>query len=269
MIEIRNVLSSEINLLQNFPPEDWNLDLSKFISFHFGFDYFYPIAAELENKIAGFGNGILNANTGWVGNIIVLPEYRRQGIGFELTVRLVDYFKTKGCSSQLLVASEMGKNIYSRIGFRTAANYNVYKTDEAAVFYPDSSGIRPAERKDYLYIKKLDSEITGEKRSGFIERFFSTAFIYETNKFIEGFYLPDLGAGFIAAENPDAGLELLKFKLSRNSLNIVVPAGNKTANKFLKDSGFQLLRVMPRMVLGENVPWKPELIFSRGAGYCG
>jgi ribosomal protein S18 acetylase RimI-like enzyme len=269
MIEIRNLLSSEINLLQNFPPEDWNLDLPKFISFHFGYDYFYPIAAELENKIAGFGNGILNGNSGWIGNIIVLPEYRRQGIGFQLTLWLVDYFKTKGCSSQLLVASEMGKNIYIRIGFRTAANYNVYKAGEAAVIYPDSPGIRPAEMKDYLQIKKLDSVITGEKRSGFIERFFSTGFIYETNKFIEGFYLPDLGAGFIAAENPEAGLELLKFKLSRNNLNIVVPAENKAANRFLKDSGFQLLRVMPRMVLGENVSWKPELIFSRGAGYCG
>jgi len=269
MINIRTLLAYEINQLQNFPPEDWRMDLPKFISFHFGFSYFYPIAALIGDKIAGYGNGILNGKTGWIGNIIVLPDYRRQGIGYQLTIHLVEFFKSKGCTSQLLIASEMGKNIYTRIGFKTVSNYQVYTKDYSSIQYKQSLRIRPLEQKDISAVKILDLKATAEKRTDFFARYFSTALVYEGEKVIEGFYLPDLGGGFISAKNPEAGLELLKLRLSRNITNAVVPSENKAAVNFLVSEDFRLIHSMPRMVLGEDVIWKPELIYNRGAGYCG
>jgi ribosomal protein S18 acetylase RimI-like enzyme len=269
MIKIRNILAYEINKLQNFPPEDWRMDLPKFISFHLGSSYFYPIVAEIENEIVGFGNGILNGKTGWIGNIIVLPEYRGQGIGHLLTTHLVEYFTSKGCTSQLLIASEMGKNIYSRIGFRTVSTYEVYQKNEELFELKQSTAIRPIKQKDIPAVKKLDLRATAEKRSRFIERFFKTAYVYESEEEISGFYLPNLGGGFIAAENPEAGLELIKFRLRKTPTNAVVPSENEIAINFLENEGFQKIRNMPKMVLGKNLPWNPELIYNRGAGYCG
>ncbi|HVO75537.1 MAG TPA: GNAT family N-acetyltransferase, partial [Ignavibacteriaceae bacterium] len=168
MLTVRKLIASEISFLQNFPPEDWKLDLPKFISFHFRFKYFYPIVAEIDKKIVGFGNGLTNGKTGWIGNILVKPEYRRQGIGHMITAHLVEYFKTKGCRSQLLIASEMGKNIYSRLGFRIVGNYNVYKSSEALAGYQYNERIRAVGKADFSQIKIIDKKITGEERSGFI-----------------------------------------------------------------------------------------------------
>ena len=129
MFKIRKLLQSEINLLKDLPPKEWNMDLPSIATSHFNHPYFYPVVAVLNDQIVGFGNGILNKKVGWLGNIIVTPGNRRQGIGHQLTTHLVDYFKSKGCITQLLIASEMGKNIYSKIGFKITSTYNFYKSE--------------------------------------------------------------------------------------------------------------------------------------------
>ena len=132
MLKIKQILESEIPQLQNFPPEDWNLDLPRLFSFHFGYPYFYPIVAEVENKIIGCGIAILHGNVSWLGTIIVLPEYRRQGIGKEITSHLIQHCKDRGCITQLLTASEMGEPVYRKLGFTTSATYIFYKRESIA-----------------------------------------------------------------------------------------------------------------------------------------
>ena len=177
VLKIRQLRQSEISLLEDFPPADWNMDLPGFVSFHFGYPYFYPIVAETENKIVGFGNGILNDKVGWVGNIIVLSEYRKKGIGYELTNHLVEYFKHKGCTKQLLIASEMGKNIYAKIGFKESSTYQFFKVGIAFPNYQKAVEIREVNENDFILLKKLDKEASGEERFHLIERFFSTVLI--------------------------------------------------------------------------------------------
>ena len=269
MLKIRQLLKSEINLLQNFPPEGWNLDLPGFVCYHFGYSYFYPVAAEVENRIVGFGNGILNDKTGWLGNIIVLSEFRRKGIGYEITKHLVEYFNKKGCATQLLIASEMGENIYSKIGFKVSSEYHFFRKESESPVYMKDINIRKIREEDYSFVKKFDEGITGEKRYDLIKRFFSTGWVYRKEKFIEGVYLPELGSGLIFAKNNVAGLELLKFKLSSVKTKTVIPSGNKSAINFLINEGYQIDSTAPRMVLGKDVSWKPEYIFNRASGYCG
>jgi GNAT superfamily N-acetyltransferase len=271
MIKIRQLLKSEINLLKNFPPEDWNIDLPGFISFHFGYKYFYPIVAEENNKIVGFGNGILNSAVGWLGNILVPPEYRRRGIGYQITKHLVNYFNNKGCTGQLLIASEMGKNIYKKIGFEISSAYHFFNAESNPQAYERNINIKKIKEDDFLLFKKLDAEATGEKRYEFIKRFLPAGWVYkkERSKNIEGVYLPDLGSGLIFAKNPEAGLELLKFKLSLGKTRTVIPSENKIALNFLITKGCQPYSTAPRMVLGKEVSWQPKYIFNRAAGYCG
>jgi len=271
VLKIRQLQKSEINLLSGFPPEEWKLDLSGFVSFHFGYSYFYPIVAEVDNKLAGFAQGILNGKTGWLGNIIVLPEYRRQGIGYELTIHLVEYFKGKGCKTQLLIASEMGKNIYKKLGFNESSSYYFLRDGSNFQFYKRNNKIRKIVRSDFSLIKKLDEEITSEERYDFIKRFFNTGCVYkeEGSNEIEGFFLPNLGGGLINAKSSEAGLELLKFKLSLQKTKAVIPSENKIALDFLEKEGYNIYLKVPRMVLGNELNWKPECIFNRATGYCG
>ncbi len=261
---------SEASKLRNFPPEDWSLDLPAFVALHFGQSYFYPIIAEDREQVVGYANGILHGSVGWLGNIIVAPEFRRQGIGHELTVHLAEYLKSRGCTSQLLIATEMGKNIYCRIGFHPVAEYSFYKGNPA---HPSrhSHAIREIGVDDIPAVASLDREMTGEDRFQLINRFLSQAWVYapDPSAGIRGAYLPEFGAGLIIARDAEAGLELLKFRLGRGETAATVPSANTAAREFLEREGFELTRTAPRMVLGNDVPWKPELLYNRATGYCG
>jgi ribosomal protein S18 acetylase RimI-like enzyme len=271
MLEVRQLSQSEIELLADLPPKEWDMNLPNIVSFHYGCPYFYPIVACMDGEIVGFGNGILNNKVGWIGNIIVTPEWRRQGIGFQLTNHLVEFFIKNGCNTQLLIASELGKNIYSKIGFKTAATYHLYKMGAGCYNYQKFAGIRKTKKEDYSLLRRLDAEITGEERSQLIERFFSTGWVYycEESNEIEGVYLPDLGSGLILAINSKAGIELMKYRFSQGKTTVTLPSNNIEAIKFLEQEDFHLQKTLPRMVLGNEVNWKPNLIFNRGTGYLG
>ncbi len=117
MFVIRELKSTETTLLKDFAPPDWNTDLSVLFSFHFGQPYFYPVVCELDGKVVGCANGLCHGNAGWLGNIIVLPETRGQGIGQALTRRLVEFFHNQGIVHQVLTATKLGEPVYRKLGF--------------------------------------------------------------------------------------------------------------------------------------------------------
>ena len=104
-----------------------------------------------------------------------------------------------------------------------------------------------------------------------IERFFETGLVYlgEGSNEIQGLYLPDMGNGFILALNSKAGIELMKYRLTEGKTNATVPSNNNDVINFLEREGFELQKTLPRMVLGDDLNWKPNLIFNRGTGYFG
>jgi GNAT superfamily N-acetyltransferase len=270
LLRIRQIEQSEISQLQNFPPEDWNLDLQQLLSFHFGYPYFYPAAAEVDKKIIGCGIAIVHETISWLGTIIVLPEYRRRGIGKEITSHLMQYCKDRGCTTQLLTASALGESVYRKLGFRTSAEYVFYKRESIAPIQ-HISNVREVKQKDLQSIKRLDREVTGEQRFPFLKRFLSTGWVYDPGKpdHITGVYLPDFGSGLIITKDSEAGLALMKLRFNHGKTTAVVPSLNTIAREYLLSEGFQEYRTAPRMVLGQDVNWNPAMLYNRATGYCG
>lgn len=269
-IIIRPLKQSEVPLLKDFAPKEWNTDLSELFGRFFMQPFFHPVLAEWNGTPAGCADGLCNGNAGWLGNIIVLPEYRGQGIGSALTGHLVEYFKQQGCLSQILVATPLGEPIYRKAGFTTRSTYSFLRREGPGEPRPVNN-IRAAGTDDHDAIFDLDREATGEARRPFLEQFLEQAWVYARDgvKHIQGFFLPKLGNGLVIARDVETGLELLDFKLSRGSTSVVVPSGNEAALKHLTTAGFENTFIAPRMVLGPEVAWHPEMIFSRGGGYCG
>lgn len=269
MLNIRLLQAVEIPHLKGFAPPDWNTDLSLIFSFHYGQPYFYPIAAELDGELVGCANGLWSGNAAWLGNIVVLPGFRGQGIGYALTKHLVDFHQSKGCISQILIATKMGEPVYRKLGFETISNY-VFCKAEVPVNPNLASHIRPATAKDIPSILRVDQYLTGEDRRLFLERFMAGAWVHDSAPgIVDGFFLPDLAQGPVLAENDTAGLALLAFKLDRGSRSMVVPEANQVALSFLREHGFNETTRAPRMILGKGTHWQPEHIYSRGGGYCG
>jgi len=269
MLNIRPLHPEELPRLKDFAPPDWNTDLSATFAFHYGRPYFYPFAAELDGELVGCANGLWTGNAGWLGNIIVLPEYRGHGIGLAVTKHLVDFFHAKGCASQILIATKMGEPVYRKLGFETVSNYIFLKAKQP-VIAPETTGIRSIAPEDCGAIYRLDNSITGEDRRLFLERFLPSGWVHESAPgVVDGFYLPDLAQGPVVAENDVAGQVLLAYKLSHGSQTVVIPEANQSALNYLLEHGFQETARAPRMILGRDADWHPEHVYSRGGGYCG
>jgi GNAT superfamily N-acetyltransferase len=73
------------------------------------------------------GFGIRTGRTIGVYNIATLPSARRRGYGAAMTARVVADGAAAGCDVAILQASEMGRPIYERLGFRTVIGRDVYR----------------------------------------------------------------------------------------------------------------------------------------------
>ena len=72
------------------------------------------------------GLGIRTGRTIGVYNIATVPDARRRGFGKAMTARVVADGAAAGCDVAVLQASDMGKPIYERMGFRTVVEYVGY-----------------------------------------------------------------------------------------------------------------------------------------------
>lgn len=60
----------------------------------------------------------------WVGT---LPEYRSRGLGYAITHKSLVDAKNTGADQTILMASELGRPVYIKMGFKEFAQYQVYK----------------------------------------------------------------------------------------------------------------------------------------------
>lgn len=269
MLQIREMAADEVPLLKDFAPPRWHTDISQIFARHFGQPYFHPIAADLDGAIVGCASGLVHGHAGWLGNIIVLPEQRGQGIGLALTQALVEFLQQKRLKFQILIATPMGEPIYRKLGFEIVSRYVFFAKEGASRSTEEVAGVRALRPEDEQAILDLDLSVTGEKRQAFLRGFLREGWVHTGPRGVDGYFLPSLGNGLVVASNDGAGLALMQHKLNQGASSSVVPEQNKVAADFLRSSGFVETEGAPRMTLGPDAPWKPERIYCRGSGYCG
>ncbi len=270
MLQIRNLAAEELPILKDFAPPEWNVDLSALFARHFGQSYFHAIAAELDGRLVGCGNGLLHGKSGWLGNIIVLPEARGRGIGRLLTEGLVKFFQDECVEYQILVATSMGEPIYRKLGFTVSSQYVFLARSDAPAAADYAHGTRAIERQDEPRLFALDRAVTGETRAEFLRRYLDGGRVHlGASGGLDGYYLPALGTGLLIAANDEAGLALLHYRLRQPPSVAVVPEQNQVALDFLGRHGFVEVSRAPRMTLGPEIDWHPEHVYCRGSGFCG
>lgn len=222
----------------------------------------------MDGHIVGSANAIQNGSTAWLSHIIVAAPFRGQGIGRKLTEFILYMMLKRGNRTILLIATAMGEKIYTKIGFRSTGSYDFYAGTLSSLAV--SADIREATTNDLKGILSLDKKMSGEERSAMIRLHLKNALLFR-RAFgrIEGFYLPGLGEGMIVASRPQAGIQLLSLHLSHKPAKIVVPSENSVARDYLISLGFKKFKAAARMCYGDEVKWRPTMLFNRIGGWYG
>ncbi len=83
----------------------------------FGPDTLVHVIARLDGVPLSAGSAFLTGRTAGIYNIATLDSARRQGLGYAVTATLLNLGRERGCTEAVLMASELGRPTYERLGF--------------------------------------------------------------------------------------------------------------------------------------------------------
>jgi GNAT superfamily N-acetyltransferase len=194
-----------------------------------------PLVGTRDGLLVATGMATVNGPVGWVGSIFVDANLRRQGYGRAMTDAVCDVLDSAGCTTQALIASEYGKPVYERMGFRIDGWYQILEAAplNAAPVPPRGTSLRPMRPEDVDRVGALDCRATGEDRRGLLGPLGGGGWVLETGHTMLGFLiqiLPDSAA--IVAPDPEDGACLLSLlrhlgKGRARTLHAAVVKGNE------------------------------------------
>jgi predicted N-acetyltransferase YhbS len=232
------------------------------------------LVAEARSEVVGVAMGIRFGKTGWVGSVVVSPDWQRKGVGSALTERAVESVLVEA-HTVLLLALGPARLMYERLGFVQDGVYGTWVlptgTIDAVRIQTRSATVAPMQQGDLERCTALDRRATGEDRRTYLEllgshlRVLPAAAGSHERGCTPG-YLAQLpwGAGPIIAENADAGGCLVRETLAANPrARIEFPDANEAGLAVVRELGLVRDEDDFRMRLGPVVPgFRPQLIYK-------
>ena len=96
------------------------------------------VAEDGDGRQLGSAVATVNGPVAWIGTIWVVPDRRREGIGERLTEAVLDVAGDAGCRTSVLVATDVGRPLYEKLGFEVQTSIVVV---EAPGTGADASGV--------------------------------------------------------------------------------------------------------------------------------
>ena len=241
------------------------------------------LVAEVDGSIVGTGVVTHNGPAAWIGTIWVATSWRGRGLGRRLTEATMDLATAGGARTQILVATDLGRPVYERLGFRVVAWYRTVEaggrgaTPEASPSGPGSRPaaaprpIRPYRPGDLDAMAALDRAATGEDRAHLLRAFAdpeSTRVVVDAADRPTGFLLrPPWGGGATIAPDPADAMALLDARRAAYPADRRVRAGvldmDRDGFERLVAAGWSEAWRAPRLERGEPLDWQPGSIWGQ------
>jgi ribosomal protein S18 acetylase RimI-like enzyme len=220
--------------------------------------------------------------SGWIGNLIVEPEFRSRGIGRALMDHGIDRLRKCGVKAVRLEGDPPGIPLYRKLGF-------VDEFESCRFTYPgvfeqpslDLTEIESMRADDLDQVAALDARITGPNRRRFLELKFEAAelaLIYRRNGDVAAFLMAapiDKGfrVGPCASLEPAFAQHLVSAAISAaagRQVFVGIPAPNFDGIETLSEMGFLQGSSSIRMRLGPPVAsGDPTRVFAISSGAVG
>jgi GNAT superfamily N-acetyltransferase len=235
------------------------------LEFYVGHAHCHLLVADTDGTIVGTALATVSNRIGWLGLVFVDPAMRGRGLGAALTRAALELLASLDCRSVLLAASDLGHPIYHRLGFVVDGAYAVWTGPATSATIETDPRVRRLTPDDLPAVAELDQRATNEDRAHAI-RALANGWVFAEGERVRGYALSTpWGLGPAIAEHSGSGRALLDVLLGHASAapaTIIVPTANTAAQQHLLARGFAILRELPRMYLGDPVPWQPTSIWA-------
>src|SRR5687768_11970704 len=211
------------------------------------------------------------AELGWIGMMLVHPDFRRRGIARVLLQHCIEILQSAGVKSIKLDATPAGREVYLKIGFKDEYNLTRYQAESAKS--SDTPNIRQAHAYDLPKILALDHAATGASREHLLRSLLAEstrAVVSQSNGEITGFGIVRQGSlasylgPIVAIDNVQA--QAIASTLANGKTFCDLPDHLPAATAWAKSNNFTAQRTLIRMFLGDNVtPNAPETYFAIAA----
>lgn len=200
--------------------------------------------------------------TGWIGALGVAPRARRRGLGTELTEAAIGRLRELGAQTVLLFATDMGRPVYTRLGFVAEGGATAWRGTAGAA--QRGVDVRRLSESDRPAVVELDQLATGERRVALLDALLPLSGLAAMR---EGALCgwaarSPYGAGVaICARDAQSGHALMAAA-ARTPTTLVIPDANLEAAHTLRRWGFQSAPAGERMRLGAPTAWRPDRQFG-------
>lgn len=230
--------------------------------------------AAAGGRSAGTATTIRYGNRfGWIGMVLVHPDFRRFGIGTQLLRATIDYLQRNGVAAVKLDATPMGKKVYVPLGFVDEYELSRYDGTVPAGIAPADA--QPMTERDIAEVAAFDAPIFGAEREHVLRSIWrrqpELSFVVRERGGVRGYLLAREGrvaaqiGPWEAADAPTAErlLRTLFARIAGRRLFVDVPHINPAGCALLERLGFGIQRSLTRMYLGENRhPGTPENVYG-------
>ncbi len=233
-------------------------------------------AGVLDGRVVATGTAIdYGREVGWIGMILVHPEFRRRGMATRMMNRLLDHLSALGCRTLKLDATDAGAQVYEKLGF--VVEYGVERWSRVpgklSVARSSESRPNPVDSASMAELGRWDGRYFGVDRSELLEWLRvhggPSWFLGDPGK-PEGLLFGRPGSfahqlGPLTAANSAAAEVLLALAVEQYQQRTLIAdliSGNNEARRLLRKYGFLPSRVLKRMYRGQNDdPGRPDHLY--------
>lgn len=219
--------------------------------------------AEVARERTGMVTSVSYGEVGWIGNVVVIPEYRNKGMGTKLMLQAMDYLKGKGAETIELEAEQRPVALYKRLGFKELCKSLRFSGTGKIIEAHNINLMQDSNLDDVL---KLDKETFGANRGKALnkayQQFSHLCFVSYKSQELIGYIMAkerkglfQIGPWICQPEYMQEAEELLKavlYKLRGEKIKIGVLELNNNSLTILKKYQYKEIEPAIRMFYGKR-----------------
>jgi GNAT superfamily N-acetyltransferase len=240
------------------------------------------VVEDRAGRLVGVGSGVAYGPLGFVGNMMVAEDRRRQGIGSGVLDAVIEFLSERRCTRLELFATQQGRPLYARHGFTPIEPGSRARLPRGLPLPPPGDDIVVSEGDGRALdsLVEFDTPRFGGDRSALLRAMLADrerpALVARHGARVVGFgwlRVDEDRIGPWVADEPGIATAILAEAFrrvpDRPELTANIPISNRRAVEWLRALGVEPDPWDGRMARGAPIPRREESIYGSTAGALG